>query len=102
MGALLTWVFSWTQRRSDRRERRLTWWDKTRLKTYSKYASEVRLIRQRAVRLINDGESNHPLENEWVRDRLRAESLLLENIQFIASASVLEQATSFIVPCVMP
>ena len=52
----------------------------------------VRAAEQRASRLVRDGETEDPQSNQYVRDKMREESFVIEQISLIGTGPVVQAA----------
>ena len=92
LGAAITLVLRLVEKRYEASNEKRTRWDEERLGAYVSFVVAVRAAAQRATRLVVDGETDDPQSNPYVRDKMREESFVLEQICLIGTGPVVKAA----------
>lgn len=92
LGAGITLALRLVEKWLDSSNEKRTRWDEERLDTYVRFIVAVRAAAQRASRLVRDGETEDPQLNQYVRDKMREESFVIEKISLIGTEPVVQAA----------
>ena len=92
LGAAVTLALRLVEKWLDSSNEKRIRWDEERLDAYVRFRVAVRAAEQRASRLVRDGETEDPQSNQYVRDKMREESFVIEQISLIGTGPVVQAA----------
>ena len=92
LGAAVTLALRLVEKWLDSSNEKRIRWDEERLDAYVRFIVAVRAAVQRASRLVRDGETEDPQSNQYVRDKMREESFVIEQISLIGTGPVVQAA----------
>ena len=92
LGAAVTLALRLVEKWLDSSNEKRIRWDEELLDAYVRFIVAVRAAEQRASRLVRDGETEDPQSNQYVRDKMREESFVIEQISLIGTGPVVQAA----------
>ena len=92
LGAAVTLALRLVEKWLDSSNEKRIRWDEERLDAYVRFIVAVRAAEQRASRLVRDGETEDPQSNQYVRDKMREESFVIEQISLIGTGPDVQAA----------